>query len=187
MLPMLAPQKILQNHARLDCPARPGTVHLYIATRKFLFWQAVPARGPVRTPRHVGPAADTMTEERMCVMASSQRRRQVRRERKAMYHVRARCVRRAYLCGQDRVTGKDYSHRKLWLLRRHEQLAGLFTIDVQFRAELSNHLHMAARTRPDVAQRLSQEDVARRWLTITRLAKCMDDSPLPLADVSILH
>ena len=109
-------------------------------------------------------------------MASSQRRRQVRRERKAMYHLRARCVRRAYLCGKDRVTGKDYSHRKLWLLRRHEQLAGLFTIDVQFRAELSNHLHMAVRTRPDVAQRLSQEDVARRWLTITRLAKCMDDS-----------
>ncbi len=62
-----------------------------------------------------------------------------------MYHLRARCVRRAYLCGKDRVTGKDYSHRKLWLLRRHEQLAGLFTIDVQFRAELSNHLHMAVR------------------------------------------
>ena len=32
-----------------------------------------------------------------------------------------------------------------------EQLAGLFCIEVAFHAEMSNHLYLVLRTRPDVA------------------------------------
>ena len=46
------------------------------------------------------------------------------------YHCMGRCVRRAFLCGEDNVTGKDYSHRKLWVTDRLRELADVFTIDV---------------------------------------------------------
>ncbi|MFO7908060.1 MAG: hypothetical protein R6U98_35795, partial [Pirellulaceae bacterium] len=50
----------------------------------------------------------------------------------------------------------------------------------EFRSELSNHLHVVLRPCPHMVRRLSPVEVARRWLTITKLAKCMsDDMPEP--------
>ena len=108
-------------------------------------------------------------------MASTSRRKLLGRARKAVFHCSTRCVRRAFLCGQDPLTGQDYSHRRDWIINREEQLAQLFTIEVEFRAEMSNHLHVMLRTRPEIAKRLRPREVARRWLTITKLAKCMSD------------
>ncbi len=34
------------------------------------------------------------------------------------YHCICRCVRRAFLCGEDSLTGKSYEHRKGWVLER---------------------------------------------------------------------
>lgn len=109
-------------------------------------------------------------------MPSLKRRQLVDRDRGGVYHCWNRCVRRAFLCGKDPATEQDFSHRRDWILTRQEQLAQLFAIDIEFHAEMRNHLHLVLRTRPDVAQRWSRQEVARRWLTITRLAKCMDDS-----------
>ncbi len=45
---------------------------------------------------------------------------------------------------------------------------------------MANHLHLVLRTLPRVAKRWSPLEVARRWLTITKLAKCMSDAmPTP--------
>lgn len=83
-----------------------------------------------------------------------------------VYHCTARCVRRAFLCGEDAASGRNFDHRKAWLRERLETLAGAFAIDVLGFAVMSNHLHLILRNRPDVADRFADEEVARRWLRI---------------------
>ncbi len=114
-------------------------------------------------------------------MVAYARRKLLGHDRQAVYHCWNRCVRRAFLCGRDPVTGQDFSHRRDWVLVREEQLASLFTIDIEFRAELSNHLHLVLRSLPRVARRLPPREVVRRWLTITKIAKCFGDE-LPEPD-----
>ena len=57
------------------------------------------------------------------------------------YHVVARCVRRAWLYGYDEYSGRDYSHRKVWILDRLGFLASMFAVDVAASAVMSNHYH----------------------------------------------
>ena len=45
-------------------------------------------------------------------MASTPRRDLIDESVVGIYHCTARCVRRAFLCGQDPYHGIDYSHRK---------------------------------------------------------------------------
>ena len=80
-----------------------------------------------------------------------------------IYHCVQRCVRRAFLCGKDRVTGKNYEHRKDWIRSRLEFLAGQFAIDVLDYSILDNHLHVVVRNRPDIVRTWSDTEVARRW------------------------
>jgi hypothetical protein len=64
-------------------------------------------------------------------------------------------MRPAGLCGVDPYTGKDYSHRKEWILDRMRELARLFAIEVCGYSVMSNHLHLVLRNRPDIAEQWS--------------------------------
>lgn len=107
-------------------------------------------------------------------MPSCPRAEIVRLDEVAVYHCWNRCVRRAYLCGKDPATGIDYEYRRDWICGMQENLAGLFAIEIGFRAELSNHLHLILRTRPDVVETWSDQEVVRRWLVASKLAKSCD-------------
>jgi REP element-mobilizing transposase RayT len=96
-------------------------------------------------------------------MPAFARRDIVNEDQVGVYHCIARCVRRAFLCGVDPYTGRDYNHRKEWVLDRLRQLAGVFGIEVCSYALMSNHIHLVLRNRPDVTQEWSSEEVALRW------------------------
>ncbi|MFK5947806.1 MAG: hypothetical protein QM500_03415, partial [Methylococcales bacterium] len=54
---------------------------------------------------------------------------QVSLEATAYYHCVSRCVRRAYLCGLDKETGKDYEHRRQLIEDKILELGGIFALD----------------------------------------------------------
>lgn len=79
------------------------------------------------------------------------------------YHVVSRCVRRAYLCGEDAHSGRNFDHRRGWIEARIRQLASVFTIDVAAYAVMSNHYHIVLRIDAQRAQSLTDDEVLARW------------------------
>ena len=113
------------------------------------------------------------------------RRRYVREGQIGVYHCFSRCVRRAFLYGFDALTGRDFSHRKQWLVERLRHLAGIFAIDVCAYAVLENHYHTILRIRPDIAASWSDLEVATRWLTLFPRHYSMTSGPAPASDEDI--
>jgi len=80
-----------------------------------------------------------------------------------IYHCTSRCVRRAFLCGWDKLLGRSFDYRKDWVKGRLKALVDIFAIEVIAYAVMSNHLHSLLRTRPDLVNEWSEEEVAKRW------------------------
>ena len=85
-------------------------------------------------------------------------------ENAACYHVTSRCVRRAWLCGYDSVTQRDYAHRKDWLVDRMKKLARCFAVEIFGYAVMSNHFHMVLRYDPKASESWTDEEVAQRYV-----------------------
>ena len=72
-------------------------------------------------------------------------------------------MRRAFLCGKDKHSGKRYDHRKRWLENHLFALSDLFFVDLYGYAIMSNHYHLVVQTRPDQMLKVSVEEIAIRW------------------------
>ena len=84
-------------------------------------------------------------------------------ETTSYYHCIGRCVRRAWLWGEDRVSGRNYEHRKSWVTARLAELADVFTLDVCAYAVMSNHYHLVLRIDTEKARALSEDEVIARY------------------------
>ena len=98
------------------------------------------------------------------------------------FHCITRCVRRSFLCGRDRYSGKSYEHRKSWIKSRLKELLEIFAIDCLAYSVMSNHLHSLLRTMPQLCLDWPAAEVARRWRMLfprRRQANGLPEEPSP--------
>jgi REP element-mobilizing transposase RayT len=82
------------------------------------------------------------------------------------YHCVSRCVRRAFLCGEDPFTGASYEHRRGWIADRLQRLASVFAVDVAGYAVMSNHFHVVVRIDTERAAAWTTDEVLARWTAL---------------------
>ena len=83
------------------------------------------------------------------------------------YHCISRCVRGAFLCGDE------VDHRKQWIENRLRELLEIFAVECACFSLMDNHLHLLLRLDSRKAQEFSAGEVARRWCRL-----------FPLRDIS---
>lgn len=83
------------------------------------------------------------------------------------YHVVSRCVRRAFLCGVDGVSGRDAEYRRQWIVDRIKLLSSIFAIDVASYAIMSNHYHIVVRIDRDRVLGWDAKEVLVRWAKLS--------------------
>lgn len=94
------------------------------------------------------------------------RYRQVSIEETPYYHCISRCVRRAFLCGSDPLSGFNFEHRRQWIVDRIKLVSSVFAVDLCAYAIMSNHYHIVVKINLVQAADWTNEEVARRWLQI---------------------
>jgi len=76
------------------------------------------------------------------------------------YHCLSRCVRGGFLMGEG------FADRKQWIEDRLELLDAAFAVSIGGFAIMDNHLHVLCRLNPDEGNAWTDEEVARRWLSV---------------------
>lgn len=79
------------------------------------------------------------------------------------YHCISRCVRRAFLCGTDSLTGQCFDHRRQWIEDKLLELSEIFALDVCAYAVMSNHYHIVLHINKKAAEAWSLDDVIKQW------------------------
>ena len=91
------------------------------------------------------------------------RSKQICLDQTPWYHVTTRCVRRAFICGYDVLSERDFTHRKQWIEDRLLFLVQIFCIDMAAFAVMSNHYHVVLKINRDQALSLDDDAVIERW------------------------
>jgi hypothetical protein len=72
-------------------------------------------------------------------------------------------VRRAFLCGEESLSGRSFEHRRQWIEDRMLVLAGIYAIDIAAYAVMSNHYHVVLHVDRELNLAWSDADVIDRW------------------------
>jgi REP element-mobilizing transposase RayT len=91
------------------------------------------------------------------------------------YHCTTRCVRRAFLCGNDPYSGQNFDHRKQWMEHRLVLLSQVFAIDLLAYAVMSNHYHVVVHIDAQQVREWSDEEVCLRWSRVFSLPETLTD------------
>lgn len=85
-----------------------------------------------------------------------------------VFHCVSRCVRRAWLCGEDRDSGRSFEHRRAWVESRIGELGDIFAVAIWGFAVMSNHLHVVVELLPEIVAAWSDDEIAARWTRLYR-------------------
>jgi REP element-mobilizing transposase RayT len=88
---------------------------------------------------------------------------QISLEATPYYHCISRCVRRAFLCGTDTLTGNSYEHRRQWVEDKMLSLSAVFALDICAYAVMSNHYHIVIHVNKATADNWTLDEVIERW------------------------
>jgi REP element-mobilizing transposase RayT len=72
----------------------------------------------------------------------------------------------------DPASGRNFDHRKSWILDKLASLCGIFAVQVCAYAVLSNHFHLVLRIDADAARDWSDDEIVSRY---TRLFRGLND------------
>ena len=99
------------------------------------------------------------------------RKLQISLDATPFYHCVSRCVRRAFLCGEDSVSGRSYEHRRRQIEHDLLRLASIFCIDIAAFAVLSNHYHVVLHVDRDSANEAEAKEIVLRWHQLYKAKK----------------
>ncbi len=90
------------------------------------------------------------------------------------YHCYVRCVRRAFICGDDKYSGINYDHRRGWIKDKIMSQIDMFAIDCCAYAVMSNHYHVVLCIDEEKAKSWDNREVLRRWSELYSLSYLTD-------------
>jgi len=90
------------------------------------------------------------------------------------YHCYVRCVRRAFICGEDEYSGNNYDHRREWIKDKILSQIDVFAIDCCAYVVMSNHYHAVLCIDEEKAKAWDNREVLRRWSELYSLSYLTD-------------
>jgi len=84
-------------------------------------------------------------------------------EATSYYHCISRCVRRAFLCGEEALTGRSFEHRRGWIEERLLELAQIFAIEVCGCSIMASYSHIVMHVDQPLAESWAMREVVERW------------------------
>jgi hypothetical protein len=86
------------------------------------------------------------------------------------YHCYVRCVRRAFICGDDKYSGNNYDHRREWIKEKILAQIETFAIDCCSYAVMSNQYHVVLCVDKEKTKSWGNREVLKRCSELCSLS-----------------